>query len=103
MASDVLPVDFHLRAVMQHAFDHGGDLGGGTGLELGVDAGGFALCMPVDHDAGLAISSVPFCHEILVPRPEMPGIWRTCGGPFAPDFRQTHRKDAIDDLRNGLA
>ena len=72
MTIDILPVDFHIRAMMQHAFDHGGDLGRGTGLELGVDAGGFAFRMPINHDAGLAVSGVPFCHEILVPRPEVP-------------------------------
>jgi len=39
MAIDVLPINRHVRAVTQHAFDHGGHLGGGTGRELGEEHG----------------------------------------------------------------
>ena len=71
MRVDVLAVHFHLSAVMNHAFNHRGDLGGRWRLELRVDAQRVSLNVPVDHDSPAAVARVPLSGEILVPSPEM--------------------------------
>ena len=43
MAIDILTVHFHGGAVPQHPFDHGGDFGGRTRFQLGVDTRRFAF------------------------------------------------------------
>src|SRR6266850_2780606 len=59
--------------------------------------------MPVDYNPRLAIADMPFGHEILVPGAEMLRVGGTRRGAFAPDLRETHRKDAVDHRGNGLA
>ena len=74
VAVDVLLLDLHLGAVAQDALDHGGDLGGRTTLELRVDAGGFSLHVPVDHDPSAAMANVPLGHQVLIPGAELLAI-----------------------------
>ncbi len=77
---DILALDFHVRAMTQHTLDHGRDLGRGTALELGIDAGCLALDMPIDHHPPAPIAGMPFRHEISIPGTELRGI-RSTGCP----------------------
>jgi hypothetical protein len=53
----------------KHAFDHGRGFGRRAALELRVDAGRFAIDVPINHDASATITGVPFSHEVLIPAP----------------------------------
>ena len=55
-------INRHLGAMSQNALDHGGDLGGRTAFELGIDAKGLLLHMPVDHDAPSFVAGMPLGH-----------------------------------------
>ncbi len=92
MAVDVLALDFHVGAVAEHPFDHRRHLGGGTPLELRIDAGRLTLDMPVDHHPASAIARVPFRHQVAIPGSELGGI-RTAGrARLAPDRRIADRQ-----------
>lgn len=43
-------------------------------LELRVDAVGFAINVPIDHDAAAAVAGVPLGHQVLVPCAEFLGV-----------------------------
>ena len=66
MAVDVILLHLHVRAVPQHAFDHGRDLGGRAGFQLRIDAGGFLIDVPVHHDPTPSVSDMPLGHEVLI-------------------------------------
>ena len=87
VAVDVGLLDFHLGAVSQHPFDHGGDLGGGWGLQLRIDAGAATLDMPVDHDAATAVADMPLGHQVLVPGAKLLGVGGASRRALAPDGR----------------
>ena len=84
---DILAVDLHLGAVVDHALDHRRDLGRGRRFELGVDAQRFPLDVPVDHDAAAAVADMPLRRQVLVPGAEVLGIGRAGGCSVAPDRR----------------
>src|SRR5215217_1748481 len=71
MTIHILLLDLQGGAMPQDPFDHGGDFGRGTALELRRDTGRLLLHMPVDHDATAAIADVPLRHQVLVPGPEL--------------------------------
>lgn len=77
VAVDLRAFDGHLRAMPEYALHHGGDFGGRTTPELGVDTGRIGSHMPVDHDAAPAVAGVPSGHQVLIIGPELFGI----GGP----------------------
>src|SRR5205085_11739533 len=66
MSIDVIAIDLHLRAMAQQTSDHGRDFRRGAVFELRVDAGRFALYVPVDEHSRPAIARVPLGHQILV-------------------------------------
>lgn len=74
MTVDVLPIDFHFGAVTDYALDHGRHLRGGRRLELGMDAQGLPLDVPVNHDAAPTVADMPLGHEVLVPGAEVFGV-----------------------------
>ena len=51
--------------------------------------------MPVDHDAAAAIARMPLRGEVLIPCPEVLGIRRACGRPFAPNGRVSRAQRAV--------
>src|SRR3954451_17250312 len=85
MAVDIGFLDCHFGAVPQHPLDHGGDLGGGGGLQLRIDAGAAPLDVPVDHDAAAAVADVPLGHQVLVPGTELLRVGGTSRRALAPD------------------
>ena len=97
---DIVAIDLHLGAMAQQASDHGRDFRGGTVLELRVDAGRFALHVPVDEYSRPAIARVPLRHQILVPGREFLGVRRAGRGAFTPDLRESDTEDGIDHLGN---
>ena len=99
----VLAVDLHLRAMTQHALDHGDHLGGGARLQLGVNASGVALDVPVDRDRAPAIPSVPLGHQVLVPGAEAAGIRGTRCRAFAPEVGQARLEGFVDHLCDSAA
>ena len=97
---DVVPVDAHLGAVAQHALDHGRDFGRGAALELGVDAAGLLLDVPVDHHARPAVADVPFGHQVLIPGAELLRVRGAGRGGFAPDVPCL--EDGVGHLGDGV-
>ena len=83
---DILALDLHVRAVAQNTLDHGRDLGRGTALELGIDAGRPAFDMPVDHHTPAAVARMPFSHEVSIPGPELRGIRSASRAGWPPDL-----------------
>jgi hypothetical protein len=100
---DVLPLYFHLGAVMDHPLDHRGDLGGGWGFELRMNAQRVALDMPIDHDATPAVAHMPLRGQVLVPGAEVLGIRCTRRRPVTPDGWIASTQRAVCDDGNGLA
>ena len=98
----ILTIDLHLGAMMDDPLDHGGDLGGGRGFKLGMNAQRVPLDMPVDHDAAAAIAHVPLRRQVLVPGAKVLGI--RCAGrrSVAPDCRISGMQRAVGDDGNGL-
>ena len=68
-----------------------------------VDAGGFAVDVPVDHDAATAVAGVPLGHQVLIPGSELLGVGSAGRGAFAPDRSGPLRQGGIDDLPDGGA
>ena len=77
---DVLSIDLHLGAVMDHALDHRSHFRRGRRLELRMDAQRVSLDVPVDHDAATAVAHVPLRGEILIPGAEVLGVGGASGG-----------------------
>ena len=100
---DELALHLHGRAMTQHALDHGRDLRGRAGFELGVDTGGLLVHMPVDHDPATVIADVPFGQEVLIPGTELLRVRGARRGAFTPDVWESHPKDGIDNLGNRVA
>ncbi len=101
MGVDVVLVNRHLRAVMEHAFNHGCHLRGRTALDLRVNAGRLLVDVPIDHDARPAIAYVPFGQQILVPGGELLGIRSARRRCLSPDVRQAGLQDRIDNGTDG--
>jgi hypothetical protein len=80
-------LDLEVGAVAQHSFDHRRHLGRGATLELGVDAAGAPLDVPVDHHAAPAVADVPFGHQVAVPGAELGRVRRAGSADLAPDCR----------------
>ena len=72
-------------------------------MQLRIDTCGFAIDMPVDHDARLAIARMPFGQSVLIPRAEVAGIGRAGRNVIAPELGESRLKEPIDDGRNTLA
>ena len=100
---DVLSIDLHLGAVMDHALDHRGHLRRGRRLELRVDAQGVSLDVPVDHDAAPAVAHMPLGGEILVPGAVVLRIGGASGGARSPNSGISGLKRAVGNGRDGSA
>ena len=86
----------HLCVVAQHSLNHGSYLRRRAALQLGVDAGGLLLHVPIDHDSGTAIAHVPLGHQILVPSSELLSIASTGTRPFPPNMGMAGAKDGVN-------
>ena len=103
VAIDIVLLDGHLGAMTQHAFDHRRHLRGRATLQLRVDAGGFLLDMPVNHDPAAAIADVPLGHEVLIPGTEFLAVRGAGGGAFAPNRGESCGEGGIHHTANGFA
>lgn len=92
-----------VHEVAHHAFDQRRGLGGGDALELGVDADGFPLDVPVDHDTAAAVAHVPLGKQVLVPSPELLGVRRAARRGLSPELGKAGRQRGVDHLQDGLA
>lgn len=68
-----------------------------------MDAQGFPLDVPVDHDAAPTIAGVPLGGQVLVEGAEVFGIGGAAGGPLAPDRRVTGAQGPIGHDGDGPA
>ena len=95
----VVGFDLGVGAVAQQPFDHRGDLAGGAGRQLAVDAGALALDVPVDHHAWAAVAGVVLGHEVGLPGAEALRI-AGAGGAGPPEGRVTGGERLVDEARD---
>ena len=86
--------------MVQHAVEHGPDLGGRAALELGVDAGAAALDVPIDHHARPAVADVVLGHEVRRPRAEPPRV-RRARRPLPPPGTVAGGERGVDQPGDG--
>jgi len=101
MGIDVLALHRHFRAVPEHARDHRRHFGRRTVFQLRVDANRLAFDMPVDHDAGPAVTGVPFRHQILIPGAELLRVRGAGRGAFSPELRLANLENGIGHRSSG--